>query len=131
MEYRESLAKAIINKLLSETSMSVYLTEADDDASDPYLVYNQITDGDKNYAFYEDEAVTSRPLIQIDLWDGSPPASGTTEQKLDKVDDILDQTKIDDEGLAFTLFNAGGTEREYQDDSGLWMSWLRYRAQVT
>lgn len=131
MEYRESLAKAIINKLLSEISIEVYLTEATDDANAPYLVYKQITDGNKNYAFYEDEAVTSRPLIQINLWDDSSPASGTTEQKLDEVDSILDQTKIEDEGLAFTLFNAGGTEREYQDDSGLWMSWLRYRAEIT
>lgn len=130
MQFRKSLATAVINHLLGDLDYEVYLQAADDDAKAPYIVYSMITDGDKNYAFNESEAVTSQPVIQLDLWDDSVPASGTTEDILDEIDGSLDQTKIEDEGLEFTLFNSGNFTRDYQDESGLWHSWLRYRLQI-
>lgn len=131
MQFRTSMAKAIINYIIDNTSYEVYLQEADDDASAPYIVYSMISDGDKNYAFKESEAVTTQPMIQLDLWDDNPPASGTTEDVLDEIDGLLDQTKIEDEGLSFTLFNSGNFTRDYQGESGMWHSWLRYRLQIT
>ncbi len=131
MRFRKSLAKAIINKLLNDLSYEVYLQEAADGATAPYIVYSMITDGNKNYAFDESEAVTTQPMIQLDLWDNNTPASGTTEDILDEIDESLDQTKIEDEGLEFTLFNSGNFTRDYQDESGMWHSWLRYRLQIS
>ncbi len=135
MKFRLSLAKAIINELLDDTDLmnlvnGVYLVEADDDATEPYLVYKQITDGDKNYAFDSNSAVTSRPMIQINLWDGSSPASGTSEEVLDELDRVLDQTKIERNDLEFTCFNTGSMDRDFQNDSGLWRSWIRYSLQT-
>lgn len=136
MKFRLDLAKAIINELIDamddgELSVNgVYLVEADDDAEEPYLVYKQITDGEKNYAFDESSAVTSQPVVQINLWDGSSPASGTSEEILDELDDVLDQTKIDRSDLEFTCFNTGSMDRDYQSDSGLWRSWIRYSLQT-
>ena len=131
MEYRKDLAIAIINKLLTDLDYGVYLAEAEDNATAPYIVYRLITGGDKNYAFDEGEAVTTQPVIQLDLWDDSTPASGTTEEILDEIDIALDQTKIEDEGLKFTLFNSGNFSRDFQDESGMWHSWLRYRLQIS
>ncbi len=135
MKFRKALAKAVINELTNDSDLEdlvdeVYLTEADDDASAPYLVYRQFTDGEKNYAFDGDGAVTSKPLIQIDLWDDSSPASGDSEEILDEIDNVLDQTKIERNDLEFTCLNAGSMDRDYQDESGLWRSWMRYNLQT-
>ncbi len=51
MQFRESLAKAITSHLLNNLTYDVYLQEADDNATAPYIVYSMITGGIKTMPF--------------------------------------------------------------------------------
>ena len=135
MKFRYDLAVAVINELLGDSDLinkinGVYLFEANDDATPPYLVYEQITDGTKIYSFDADEADVSSPQIRIKVWDGDNAASGTTEEVLDLVDGALDFVKIERQGLKFKPFNTGSTTRDYEDEDGLKRSWLQYRMDI-
>ncbi len=137
MKYRYDLAVAIINELLGDSDLidkinGVYLFEADDDATPPYIVYEQITDGNKIYTFNSDEADVSSPQFRIKVWDPDAAASGTTEEILDLVDAALDFTTIERQGLKLTIQNTGGgPNRDYENEDGLKRSWLQYRTDTT
>ncbi len=135
MKFRYDLAVAVINELLGDSDLinkinGVYLFEANNDATPPYLVYEQITDGTKVYSFDSDEANVSSPQIRIKIWDGDSAASGTTEEVLDLVDGALDFTTIERQGLKFTLLNQNSTTRDYEDEDGLKRSWLQYKMDI-
>jgi len=136
MKFRYDLAIAIINELLGTTALmdkinAVFLFEADDDATPPYLVYEQITGGTKVYSFDADEADVSSPQIRIKLWDGDNASAGTTEEVLDLVDGTLEFTTVERQGLEFTLLNNGSTTRDYETEDGLKRSWLQYKMDIT
>lgn len=135
MKFRYDLAVAIIDELLADTSLmnkanGVYLVSADDDATPPYLVYEQITDGTKIYTMNTSEATVSMPQIRIKIWDADSPAAGTSEEVMDLVDDVMDFKRIEREGLSFKPKNTGSMTRDYENESGFQRSWLQYRMDI-
>jgi len=136
MKFRYDLAVAVINELLGNSDLinkinGVYLFEADDNPTPPYLVYEQITDGNKTYSFNASEADVSSPQIRIKVWDGNAAATGTSEEVLDLVDGALDFVRIERQGLNFKPLNTGSTTRDYENEDGLKRSWLQYRMDIT